>query len=146
MARRSKRRYLLDALHVYFIQRDAQNRVISAQLGKSDKGPVLIPVENAMELLDLAYANLEFEEAGDDSRKAHLAALEHLSRTSKNPELQNNVWLLGPKVKDIPALMLLRQNGDEGKGWRGLPFWWPVIVTPKSAVTSIFANDEPSVG
>ena len=27
-----------------------------------------------MELLELAYANLEFEEAGDDSRKAHLAA------------------------------------------------------------------------
>lgn len=205
---------------VYFIQRDAQNRVIpcspnklmfsevvsirpgrrmlptgfqtvaksvgrkrlqklddeiSDQLGKSDKEPVLIPVEKAMELLDLAYANLEFEEAGDDSRKAHLAALEHLSRTSKNPELQNNVWLLtaadrnipryrlegrfsdnpdtkqqadilGPKVKDIPALMLLRQNGDEGKGWRGLPFWWPVIVTPRSAVTSIFANDEPSAG
>lgn len=204
---------------VYFIQRDAQNRVIpcspnklmfsevvsirpgrrllptgfqtvaksvgrkklqtlddeiSGKLGKSDEEPILIPVEKAMELLELAYANLEFEEAGDDSRKAHLAALEHLSRTSKNVELQNKVWLLtaterniaryrtegrfsdnpdtkqqadilAPKVKDIPALMLLRQNGEEAKGWRGLAFWWPVIVTPRSAVTSIFANDEPSV-
>jgi len=204
---------------VYFIQRDAQNRVIpcspnklmfsevvsirpgrrllptgfqtvaksvgrkklqtlddeiSGKLGKSDEEPILIPVEKAMELLELAYANLEFEEAGDDGRKAHLAALEHLSRTSKNVELQNKVWLLtaterniaryrtegrfsdnpdtkqqadilAPRVKDIPALMLLRQNGEEAKGWRGLAFWWPVIVTPRSAVTSIFANDEPSV-
>jgi hypothetical protein len=203
---------------VYFIQRDAQNRVIpcspnklmfsevvsirpgrrllptgfqtvaksvgrkklqtldeiSGQLGKSDEEPILVPVERAMDLLELAYANLEFEEVGDDSRKAHLAALEHLSRTSKNVELQNKVWLLiatgrniaryrtegrfsdkpdtkqqadilAPKVKDIPALMLLRQNGEEAKGWRGLAFWWPVIVTPRSAVTSIFANDEPAV-
>jgi Z1 domain len=204
---------------VYFIQRDAQNRVIpcspnklmfsevvsirpgrrllptgfqtvaksvgrkklqvlddeiSGQLAKSADEPILISVEKAMELLELAYMNLEFEEAGDDSRKAHLAALEHLSRTSKNVELQNKVWLLtatdrsiaryrtegrfsdnpdtkqqadilAPKVRDIPALMLLRQNGEEAKGWRGLAFWWPVIVTPRSAVTSIFANDEPSV-
>jgi hypothetical protein len=204
---------------VYFIQRDAQNRVIpcspnklmfsevvsirpgrrllptgfqtvaksvgkrnlqvlddqiSAEFGKSADQPILIPVEKAMGLLELAYDNLEFEEAGDDSRKGYMAALEHLSRTSRNPDLQNNVWLLtvtdrntpryfsqgrfsnnpdtkqqadvlAPRVDDIPALILLRQNGDEGKGWRGLPFWWPVIVTPRSAVTSFFANDEPSV-
>jgi hypothetical protein len=204
---------------VYFIQRDAQNRVIpcspnklmfsevvsirpgrrllptgfqtvaktvgkknlqaldqqiAATIGKDEAEPVLIPVEKAMELLELAYANLEFEEAGDDSRKAHLAALEHLSRTTKSLDEQNKVWLLtvtgrnitryrsegrfsdnpdtkqqadtlAPKVSDIPALMLLRQNGEEDKGWRGLPFWWPVIVTPRSAITSIFANDEPTV-
>jgi hypothetical protein len=204
---------------VYFIQRDAQNRVIpcspnklmfsevvsirpgrrllptgfqtvaksvgkkclqtlddriTAEFGKSGEQPILIPVEKALELLELAYANLEFEEPGDDSRKGYLAALEHLSRTSKNPDLRDNVWLLtatdrntpryfsqgrfsnnpdtkqqadvlAPKVDDIPALMLLRQNGEEVKGWRGLPFWWPVIVTPRSAITSIFASDEPTV-
>lgn len=204
---------------VYFIQRDAQNRVIpcspnklmfsevvsirpgrrllptgfqtiaksagrkklqalddeiSGPLKKSADEPILISIEKAMELLELAYANLEFEEASDDSRKAHLAALEHLSRTAKNADQQNKVWLLtatgrnitryrsegrfsdnpdtkqqadilAPKVSDTPALMLLRQDGEEDKGWRGLPFWWPVIVTPRSAVTSIFANDEPSV-
>ena len=96
-----------------------------------------------MELLELAYANLEFEEPSDDSRKAHLAALEHLSRTSKNPELQNKVWLLtatdrnltryrpkgrfsdnpdtkqqadilAPKVNDIPALMLVPPEWRRG--------------------------------
>jgi Z1 domain len=147
---------------------------IAETIGKNAEVPVLISVEKAMGLLELAYANLEFEDSGDDSRKAHLAALEHLSRTSKNRELQNKVWLLtatgrnltryrmegrfsdnpdtkqqadilGSRVNDIPALMLLRQNGEEEKGWRDLAFWWPVIVTPTSAVTSIFANDGPSV-
>lgn len=204
---------------VYFIQRDAQNRVIPCSpnkvmfsevvsirpgrrllptgfqtvsksagkkhlqalddelegaLKKSADEPILISIDKAMELLEMTYENLEFEETSDDSRKAHLAALEHLSRTSKDTKLQNHVWLLtatgrdiaryrsegrfsdnpdtkqqsdmlGAKVNDLPALMLLRQNGEEAKGWRGLPFWWPVIVTPKSAVTSIFANGEPTM-
>jgi hypothetical protein len=204
---------------VYFIQRDAQNRVspcspnklmfsevvsirpgrrmlpigfqtvaksngaknlaaldkqIAELVGKSTKEPVLIPIEKAAALLELAYANLEFDHAGDDARKAHLAALEHLSRTSKKADQQGKVWLLtatdrnvkryreegrfsngpdtkqqsdllGTKVNDIPALMLLRQNGEEANGWRDLPFWWPVIVTPKSAVTSIFATDVPAI-
>jgi hypothetical protein len=152
----------------------ALDEQIAKTIGKNADEPVLIPVEKAMELLELAYANLEFEDAADNSQKAHLAALEHLSRTTKNHELQNKVWLLtatdrnmpryrtegrfsdnpdtkqqadilSSKVNDIPALMLLRQNGQIGRGWRDLAFWWPVIVTPKSAVTSIFANDEPSV-
>ena len=46
------------------------------------------------------------------------------------------------KAEEIPTLMLLRQNGEEAKGWRGLPFWWPVIVTPRLAATAIFATDE----
>jgi hypothetical protein len=147
---------------------------ITTEFAKSADEPILVSVEKAMELLELAYDNLEFEEPSDDSRKGYLAALEHLSRTTKNLGLQNKVWLLtatdrdtpryfsqgrfsnnpdtkqqadvlAPKVADIPALMLLRQNGEEAKGWRGLPFWWPVIVTPRSAITSIFANDGPAV-
>ena len=38
--------------------------------------------------------------------------------------------------------MLLRQGGEADRGWRGLPFWWPIIVTPRSAVTAIFATAE----
>jgi len=43
-----------------------------------------------------------------------------------NPDTKQQADILGTKVRDIPALMLLRQNGEEEKGWRGLPFWWPV--------------------
>ncbi|AKQ70660.1 Serine phosphatase RsbU, regulator of sigma subunit [Myxococcus hansupus] len=142
-------------------------------VGDGNIGPVLVGVQDAAELLGLAYENLEFERAEEDPRKAHAAALEHLSRTCKDSEMVGKVWLLVSRDRDVaryreegrfsnapdtkqqtelalakaehvPVLMLLRQNGDEKRGWRNLPFWWPVIVPPKTAVTSIFASDVPS--
>jgi hypothetical protein len=132
---------------------------------------VLSDVAEGIEVLRLAYENLEFDNATEDDREAHIAALEHLSRTCKEPQLKGKVWLLvardrnvaryreegrfsnapdtkqqkdsaRAKAEDVPVLMLLRQNGDEAKGWRGLPFWWPVIMTPRTGVTAIFATDQ----
>ena len=40
----------------------------------------------------------------------------------------------------IPVLMLLRQNGREEDGWRGTPFYWPVVLTPADTRTAMFAN------
>ncbi|HEY6344999.1 MAG TPA: Z1 domain-containing protein [Bryobacteraceae bacterium] len=134
--------------------------------------PVLIDLADGVGLLKRAFANLEFDGVSEDDREAHIAALEHLSRTCKNPDLEGKVWLLAArdrniaryreegrysnapdtkqqkdlaraKAAQIPVLMLLRQNGDEAKGWRGLPFWWPVIITPRSGITSVFAMEEP---
>jgi hypothetical protein len=131
--------------------------------------PALIDVADAIRLLRLAYDNLEFDDSGDDDREAHVAALEHLARSTKSAVFKGKVWLLtasdrsiaryreegrfsnAPDTKqqtdiarshaeDIPVLMLLRQNGEEEKGWRGLPFWWPVIVTPQKGITAIFAT------
>lgn len=41
---------------------------------------------------------------------------------------------------DAPMLMLFRQNGLKEQGWKGHPFYWPVVVAPESAYTSIFAD------
>ncbi|MBD8070004.1 Z1 domain-containing protein [Bacillus sp. PS06] len=42
---------------------------------------------------------------------------------------------------DIPALILTRQNGEEGENkWRGTAFWWPVLVTPENTKTIIFSS------
>lgn len=133
--------------------------------------PVLIDIAEGIELLKLAYANIEFDDDTDDDRGAHIAALEHLSRTCRKSHMKGKVWLLVAKdrnvrryreegrfsnapdtkqqkdlarnkAEDIPVLMLLRQNGDIANGWRGLPFWWPVIMTPRSGITVIFATAE----
>lgn len=40
----------------------------------------------------------------------------------------------------VPMLMMFRQNGAEEKGWRGSPFWWPVVYTPRNTHTAIFAS------
>lgn len=45
-------------------------------------------------------------------------------------------------AQNIPALILLRENGDEKiNGWMGSPFWWPVLIAPKSTPTVIYASD-----
>ena len=41
---------------------------------------------------------------------------------------------------DIPSLILLRQNGLAENGWRGTPFWWPVLVAPKETIPTVFAK------
>ncbi|MCC6398663.1 MAG: hypothetical protein IT282_16735 [Bacteroidetes bacterium] len=42
---------------------------------------------------------------------------------------------------DRPMLMLIRQNGLEDRGWRGTPFYWPVIVAQQNTRTAIFAHE-----
>jgi len=144
---------------------------INALVGNSEE-PQLIDLKEAIGLLELAFANLEFpDESADDDRQAHVVALEHLSLACKKASMEGKVWLMGArdrnvaryreegrfsnapdtkqqkdlarsKADEIPVLMLLRQNGTEEKQWRGLPFWWPVILTPKSSATVIFATQE----
>lgn len=43
-------------------------------------------------------------------------------------------------AKEIPVLMLLRQEGREEDGWMGAPFYWPVLVYPDSVPVSIYSE------
>lgn len=40
-----------------------------------------------------------------------------------------------------PILFLLRQNGSEDKGWRGAPFYWPVIRAQGQTPTAIYTAE-----
>lgn len=42
---------------------------------------------------------------------------------------------------DIPMIMLIKQNGLVEQGWRGTPFYWPVIWAPRNVQTAIFAHE-----
>jgi hypothetical protein len=42
---------------------------------------------------------------------------------------------------DIPIMLLLKQNGLEEQGWRGHPFYWPVIYAPEKIKTVIFSSE-----
>ena len=79
------------------------------------------------------------------ARERNVARYREEGRFSNAPDTKQQADLARGKATDLPVLMLLRQNGEEGKGWRGLPFWWPVIVIPQNAVTSIFTSDSPAV-
>jgi Z1 domain len=131
---------------------------------------VQIHVSDAVAVLKLCYELLEFDAADDEQANSQIAILEHFSQKAESAQDRGNVWLVTAANRDvvryrdegrfsnapdtkqqadeataralnIPALMLLRQNGSEANQWRGLPFWWPVVVTPRNAVTSVFAAE-----
>jgi hypothetical protein len=129
---------------------------------------ILIDIQTALKLLKASYETLEFEDEDDNDQRANLAILEHLSNHSVNPHERGQVWLVAARgrelkrvrqdgrfanspdtqqqaaiadqhAQNIPVLLMMRQNGAESDGWRGLPFWWPVIVSPINAITSVFS-------
>ncbi|RJQ51723.1 MAG: hypothetical protein C4521_11635 [Actinobacteria bacterium] len=44
-------------------------------------------------------------------------------------------------ARDVPMLMLFRQNGHKAQGWLGGPFWWPVLYMPAQCRVSVYANE-----
>ena len=44
------------------------------------------------------------------------------------------------KAIDLPVLMLIRENGAVDKGWRGTPFYWPVLIVQKNVRSAIYGN------
>jgi hypothetical protein len=132
--------------------------------------PVLISLSAAASILRLIEKTLEFEDDEYQWDFAgHIAALEHLSNKADNPALRGQVWLFvragrnlarfreggrysneplsyqeRPLVNNIatelPVLSLVRQEGSEAQGWRGTPFWWPIITPPTNTATTIFAS------
>ncbi len=43
-------------------------------------------------------------------------------------------------AKDIPMLMLFRQDGAASQGWRGTPFYWPVVWAPENTRTAVYSH------
>jgi hypothetical protein len=150
---------------------DAMDELVNETFEGERGKPRLVSVEQALRMLELANENLEFEEEDQDERRAHAAILEHLSRQAEKPEDRGKVWLMAPPADrelnrirpggrfsdapdsselrlkavklavNIPVLLLLRQKGAEANGWRDLPFWWPVVVAPFNAASSVFADE-----
>jgi hypothetical protein len=40
-----------------------------------------------------------------------------------------------------PVLMLLKQNGDESKGWKNAAFYWPVLIMPKNMPNYVYCGE-----
>ena len=131
-------------------------------------GSSVIDLSVAVKVLTLALDNLVFEKEAVLDARPFLAVLEHLSKTAPVPENRGRIYLLAAtdrnlsrlrkngrfsdapdtkqqaeeareKAGSLPTLMLFRQNGAEHDGWKGLPFWWPVLLAPSDATTCVFA-------
>ena len=138
---------------------------------QKDDGPFMVDLGDAKKIIDLIIATLKFEEGYEWDIKAFLGSMEYLSINTVKADQRGKVLILvrkdrnlsrtkedggfsnapdTPKIEgviakenaiDIPMLMLFRQNGSEEKGWKGSPFWWPVLYTPQNIKTVIFASE-----
>ncbi|MBI4244024.1 MAG: hypothetical protein HY606_08045 [Planctomycetes bacterium] len=144
--------------------------IITSKIPTDDKSkPFLIELSLAQSIIDKIKGMLIFEQNWDV--KAFKACMEYFSNNTQNRENAGKVWCLVRRdrnasryriefqrfedrpdteqdladgkfiAKDIPALILLRQNGLEEKGWRGSSFWWPVMVAPQNIRPVIFASE-----
>ncbi len=131
--------------------------------------PVKITCDLAVRILSVLEPSLVFEEGYSFDWEAARAAIEYYSRIASPPETRDACWLYvvagrtmsrkrtGGRFSDAPlsyqeraafrsldgsapVLALLQQQGAQEDGWRGAPFWWPVLVAPQRSVPSIFAT------
>lgn len=93
-------------------------------------------------------AAIEYSLKGKPKQKVliHYAEGREMSRIRENGKYidapddgHNDTQPSREKAVDYPVLMLLRQEGKEEDGWRGTPFYWPVLVTPQNINQVLYA-------
>jgi len=153
------------------ILKELDKKIAECEPEVSPERPFLMDIHLATWIVGDIYKMLTYEEGYEWDIQAFKASMEYLSKNAQNRENAGKIWCLVRRdrnasryrlqahrfedrpdtekdltdakivAKDIPVLMLLRQNGLEENGWRGSPFWWPVLVAPENTRTVIFASD-----
>ncbi len=137
---------------------------------KLDAGEVAtIKTETAIEIVTLIESCFNFEPGYNFDWEACRAAIEYFSTIVPPPAEKGECLVLGGTGRQLsrqraggrfsdaphtmqdraavrgiaghqPILVLSQQEGREEDGWRGAPFWWPVLFAPASAAPSVFAS------
>ena len=139
-------------------------------IGKLQPGAVSnIATETAIEIIDLVERCFDFEPGYGFDWEACRAAIEYFSKIAPPPEEKGGCLIVGGVGRKLswqreggrfsdaphtmqdratirkivghkPILVLSRQGGREEDGWRGTPFWWPVLFAPSLAAPSVFGS------
>ena len=134
------------------------------------EAPFLIDIQTAKSIID-DIAKMFSEDGELWDVRAFSASIEYLSENTEKEEMKGKVWCLVRKDRNAsrlkrdesyydapdtaqtegviakqtatynPMLMMFRQNGAREQGWRGCPFWWPVLVAPKNTKTVIYSSN-----
>jgi Z1 domain len=80
--------------------------------------------------------------ASQDRNSARLASESSHATYIETPDSEKTEGQLTKQFAiNHPILFLLRQNGSEDKGWRGTPFYWPVIRAQGQTPTAIYTAE-----
>lgn len=131
--------------------------------GKLD-GTYSVPKEVAIEVIHEIYQTLEIENEKCISEAAFISLINYLAKTTvhiycgTNREISRlrstsryysdmpynrdrDLIQAKDMAVDEPTLMLMKQNGQKDKGWRGAEFYWPVLVTPQNIPTAVYTSE-----
>lgn len=139
--------------------------------GKDKNHPIKVPLQDGIKVIDLIENTLELHKQYPFSWKTFRASLEHLALLVKATRQESKIWIIARRDRNIqriredgrfsnapdtpqregvlarkvannsPVLMLFRQNGRKKDGWRGVPFWWPVIMAQSNTEVTVFAEE-----
>lgn len=144
------------------------DNIVDSYVHQNENKDFLMNIDDALRIVNLIAETFIFDYEWDV--KAFLASLEYLCKQTKIEGNRNKVWVLVRKNRetkrlkkdgrfenspdsyqekgearnlatDIPALILLRQNGKEENGWKGHAFWWPILIIPSETKTVVFSSD-----
>ena len=62
-------------------------------------------------------------------------------RFSNAPDTKQQRDLAETYARDVPMLLLFKQEGLKSQGWTDQTFWWPVLVAPHDAIPCVYASD-----
>lgn len=80
--------------------------------------------------------------AADDRNSSRLAGTGSHAKYIETPDSDKTEGKLAREhAINSPILFLLRQNGLEEKGWRGTPFYWPVIRAQSKTPTAVYTAE-----
>ncbi|MDX8045313.1 Z1 domain-containing protein [Gracilibacillus sp. S3-1-1] len=130
----------------------------------------LAPVSKVKEIITMIHSTLEMEEGYEWDLQEYLSILDYslldadkkyiwllvregrnIKRVNQDGRFENAPDTPSGKKGELkvardlavnyPSIMLLKQKGLEENGWRGTPFWWPVMVTPRNMESTVYAKE-----
>lgn len=140
------------------------------QVDPKDNRNILVPLEKVKTLISLIHETLVMEEGYEWDLESYLSVLNYLSKVNtaetesniwmilrhnkdiRRKRIDNDRFIDSPDTgtdegkvakglaQEVPALILVEQQGKEEKGWRGGRFYWPVIIAQKEIQTTVFSK------
>jgi len=150
-------------------RKNLNNLINSIALDQNDTATISFNL--AKEILMLTAHTLNFDEGYDWDVNTYVAMMKRFSFRANSTENREKVKVLIKRNrnisrikasgafmdspddgnKDTPlakqlandtcSLMLLQQNGNKEKGWKGTSFWWPVLVAPSNTPPAVVATN-----
>lgn len=121
---------------------------------------IIISLDKSLQILELCYKALVLNKQDKMDKETMESILTQLSKKRKvilmatKGKNLSRITIKGTEAHapdhpkrakelaiELPVLILIQQTGSKELGWTGdAPFWWPVLISPKEAKSTVYAR------